>query len=124
MGSPDAKRNRWKIAFFVLTVMLAGALGIAGYSLLNQAVTLTYMGKGYEDTVDDLRVFMKLFPEVSRSMSRQDFVFLLRKQNPDALITDDTEGVGIGFLRFEFDQKGKLTRVKHALHSEEIRETK
>jgi hypothetical protein len=124
MGSPDAKRNRWKIAFFVLTVMLAGALGIAGYSLLNQAVTLTYMGKGYEDTVDDLRVFMKLFPEVFRSMSRQDFVFLLRKQNPDALITDDAEGVGIGFLRFEFDQKGKLTRVKHTLHSEEIQKTK
>jgi len=107
----NPKRNGWKIAFFFLLVVLLGVSGTATYLLLDQSVSLTYLKEGYQDTEDDLRVLRKLLPEVSRSAERRDFLAVLRKQNPEALITDDAEGVGIGFLGFAFDAQGRLKEV-------------
>ncbi len=46
--------NKWKIAFwFCLTVLLlVTAVGV--YSIIDQAVTLTYQKEGYTDTENDL----------------------------------------------------------------------
>lgn len=107
----NSKPNGWKIAFFLLLFVLLGVSGTAAYLLLDQAVSLTYMKEGYQDTEDDLRVMMKLLPEISRSADRRDFLAVLRRQNPEALITDDREGVGIGFLGFTFDPQGRLEEV-------------
>jgi hypothetical protein len=101
----------WKPAFFVLLAVLLGVSGTAAYLVLDQAVSLTYMKEGYQDTEEDLRVLMKLLPEVSRSADRKDFLAVLRRQNPEALITDDGEGIGIGFLGFTFDPQGRLREV-------------
>ena len=46
--------NKWKIAFWVcLTVMLL-VTAFSVYSIIDQAVTLTYQKEGYTDTENDL----------------------------------------------------------------------
>ena len=107
----NPKRNGWKIAFFLILIALLGVSGMAAYLVLDQAVSLTYLKEGYQDTEDGLRVLRNLLPEVSRSADRRDFLAVLRKQNPKALITDDGEGIGIGFLGFTFDAQGRLKEV-------------
>ena len=46
--------NKWKIAFWVCltALILVTAFGI--YSIIDQAVTLTYQKEGYTDTENDL----------------------------------------------------------------------
>jgi chemotaxis methyl-accepting protein methylase len=46
--------NRWKIAFWVCLTVLLLVTAISVYSLIDQAVTLTYQKEGYNDTENDL----------------------------------------------------------------------
>jgi len=59
--------NKWKIAFwFCLTVLLlVTAIGV--YSIIDQAVTLTYQKEGYTDTENDLDNLIKIFNKTDMS---------------------------------------------------------
>jgi len=46
--------NKWKIAFWICLTALILASGLGFYSVIDQAVTITYMRDGYSDTESDL----------------------------------------------------------------------
>jgi hypothetical protein len=46
--------NKWKIAFWVCFTVLLIAAAFSIYSIVDQAVTLTYQKEGYADTENDL----------------------------------------------------------------------
>ena len=81
------------------------------YQIVDQAVTISYMGVGYGDALNDLEILMQLTPHISRPLSQSDLVCLLRKNSPDAFVTSNKERVGISFLRFIFDEDGNLIEV-------------
>ena len=45
----ETRMNRWKVAFFVALVGWVGTFGVLGYTVIDQAVTVTYMKEGYAD---------------------------------------------------------------------------
>ena len=121
MGAPEngvKKRNPYKIAFFVQLILFFIVSATLLYSVVDQGVSLTYMGQGYKDTEDDLKVLMALLPPASKNLNRKDLVSLLRKNHPEALIVEEASKVGIGFLEFEFGPQGHLSRVFHKMASE------
>src|SRR4030095_4260127 len=115
MQSPEApvsKRNPYKIAFFLLLFIFLGVGAFLVYSNLDQGVSLTYLRVGYEDTEEDLKALMGLFPAAAKNFSRKDLVYLLRKNHPEAFIVEEPSKVAVGFLEFEFDSYGALARVR------------
>jgi hypothetical protein len=46
--------NKWKIAFWVCLTVLLLVTAFSVYSIIDQAVTLTYQKEGYTDTENDL----------------------------------------------------------------------
>lgn len=46
--------NKWKIAFCVCFSVLLIVTAFGAYSIIDQAVTLTYQKEGYTDTENDL----------------------------------------------------------------------
>ena len=46
--------NKWKIAFWVCLTSLLLVTAFGGYSIIDQAVTLTYQKEGYTATENDL----------------------------------------------------------------------
>lgn len=46
--------NKWKIAFWVCLIALILVTAFGVYSIIDQAVTLTYQEEGYTDTEKDL----------------------------------------------------------------------
>jgi hypothetical protein len=46
--------NKWKIAFWVCLTVLIFVTAIGVYSIINQAVILTYQKEGYTETENDL----------------------------------------------------------------------
>src|SRR5262245_34702242 len=116
--SPEKKRNPYKVAFFIQLVVLLGVSAFLLYSVIDQGVSLTYMSQGYEETQKDLKVLMSLLPPAAKELDRKDLVFLLRKNQPDALIVEEPTRVSIGFLEFEFSAQGTLQRVRHSMGSD------
>ena len=97
------KVNGWKIAFIITLLLLVVSNGILMYLLLDAGVTYTYMQVGYGDTLKANGTLKSLIPELTDNMTRKDIVHLLRKNNPDAFITDNDEGVGINQLKLQFE---------------------
>lgn len=46
--------NKWKIAFGICFTVLLLVTAVGVYSIIDQAVTLTYQKEGYTDTENDL----------------------------------------------------------------------
>lgn len=46
--------NKWKIAFWICLMVLLLVTTFSVYSIIDQAVTLTYQREGYTDTENDL----------------------------------------------------------------------
>jgi hypothetical protein len=46
--------NKWKIAFWLCLTVLIFVTAFGVYSIIDQAVTLTYQKEGYTDTENDL----------------------------------------------------------------------
>jgi hypothetical protein len=69
------------------------------------------MADGQETLREDLETFKNLLPRVVGEIGRKDLVWHLRQVAPDEIITDDSDGVGLGQLVFVFED-GKLIRVE------------
>ncbi len=55
--------NNWKIAFWCCFTLLALAVVVSLYSIVNQGVTLTYRKEGYTDTENDLDQIIEIINE-------------------------------------------------------------
>jgi hypothetical protein len=52
--------KKWKIAFWVCLTVLTLVTAFGVYSIIDQAVTLTYQKEGYTDTENDLDNLIKI----------------------------------------------------------------
>ena len=52
--------NKWKIAFWVCFTVLLIVIAYGVYSIVEQAVTLTYQKEGYADTENDLENLIEI----------------------------------------------------------------
>jgi hypothetical protein len=102
----------WRTAFYGSVALLIALVALAGYGIVDQAVTITYMQEGMKTTEADLSVLARLAPSLRKGMSRKDVLSLLRQQNPEELIAEDNGTIVIGQLVFEFGKDGQLSAVK------------
>ena len=103
--------NKWKIAFWSLLVVTFGIVFISFYLLLNQSVTLTYQKQGYQDTQEELKVYIELLKEeklhyqlVKKRLTNKGIEFVDKEE----------EGLLIGFTRttMRFDKDSVLTNIE------------
>jgi len=59
--------NKWKIAFWVCLTVLLLVTAIGVYSIIDQAVTLTYQKEGYTDTENDLNNLIEIISKTDMS---------------------------------------------------------
>lgn len=53
-------QNKWKIAFWIVSILLLVVSVFAVYSIIDQAVTITYMQQGYTNTENDLNTLIQI----------------------------------------------------------------
>ncbi len=103
--------NRWKIAFWPLLVLTIGIVLISCYIVLDQSVTLTYQKEGYQDTEEDLKVYVELLKEeklhfqlVKQRLTKQGIEFVDKEE----------DGLLIGFNRttMRFDKDSVFTNIE------------
>ena len=99
----------WRIAFFAAFVIGVGIIAFLGYSVLDQAVTITHMSDGYSRTEKDLKTLGDAFPR--DRYTQKDILVVLRKLDPKGFIVETKCTVQLNGLRFEFDNKGRLVNV-------------
>jgi hypothetical protein len=61
--------NKWKIAFWCCLTVLILMTGFSVYSIIDQAVTLTYQKEGYTDTENDLDQIIEIINKTDLSKS-------------------------------------------------------
>jgi len=76
----------WRIAFFVTLTIGVVAIALLSYSVVDQAVTITYMSDGYSRTEKDLKILGDAFPR--DSYKKKDILVVLRKVNPKGFIVE------------------------------------
>lgn len=62
--------NKWKIAFWICLSALILVTAIGVYSIIDQAVTLTYQKEGYVETENDLDNLIDIVNETDLSKSQ------------------------------------------------------
>lgn len=101
--------NKWRIAFFVTLAVALPAIGLLVYSVIDQAVTITYMSDGYERTEKDLKMLAQVFPR--DRYKKKDIVVVLRRIDPLGFIVETKCAVQLNGLRFEFNAIGELVGI-------------
>jgi len=62
--------NKWKIAFWVCFTVLLIVIAYGVYSIVDQAVTLTYQKEGYADTENDLENLIEIINKTDLSKTQ------------------------------------------------------
>ena len=101
--------NKWRIAFLATFAASLPVIVFLGYLTIDQGVTVTYMSQGYAETKDDLSRLAKIFPK--STYSKNDILFLLRKNDPRAFIVETPCTIQLQGLRFEFNEQDKLMNI-------------
>lgn len=104
------KASRWRTAFFVAIGLNVIVGALLGYAIIDQAVTISYMSQGYDQTKKDLIVLAAAFP-LDR-YNKKDIVAILRRKNPDAFIVETRCSVQLDGIRFDFKSSGVLSSIE------------
>src|SRR5688572_3661849 len=104
-------RRRWRAGFIGLcAILLAGVLA-GTYAVLDQGVSLTYLRDEFEHVEEDFAILRRVVPTLRDGTTHADVLTLLRRQNPEALISATDSTVSIGALVFRFGADGRLRAV-------------
>ena len=96
----------------MLLAIWIASVGVLGYEIVDQAITMSYGRVWYDDAQHDLAVLKRLTPAVQGRSQRRTFLELLREQNPKGFIVATDSTVEMDGLVFQFAADGRLTRVK------------
>ncbi|MEJ2610804.1 MAG: hypothetical protein P8179_12155 [Candidatus Thiodiazotropha sp.] len=94
--------NIWKLSFWVCFALLILSNVVLIYTIIDQAVTISYMGQGYEDQTKAKKLLGNLVVKGGRKYSQNDFLHLLRQAYPEALIVEDGDVITIEENMFTF----------------------
>ena len=103
--------GRWRIAFFSVLGLLILTVLAGSYALLDQGISYTYLADDLRYVESDFAILRRLTPGLRQGDTRADVLALLRRQNPEALISSTDSTVRIGGLVFRFGADGRLRAV-------------
>ena len=94
-------KNKWKIAFWVSLFLLVITATVGFYSVVDQAVTLTYMKEGYSDTESDLETIIQIVGQTDQT--KQEIENLLKAHRLFEYMDFRTDTIGIERVTLIFD---------------------
>ena len=102
--------NKWKIAFWICLTVLVLVTGISTFLIIDQAVTVTYMKNGYNDTENDLENLIKIVNETD--FSKMEIINVLEKSNKYEFKDLKSDSIPLGriLLNFKDNKLDKITR--------------
>ncbi len=92
--------NKWKIAFWSCFVLLIATISIGAYTILDQAVTITYMKEGYTDTKADLAILIDLINDTD--LSKEAIILKLKDHRLLESIDFEQDSLGIESIKLLF----------------------
>lgn len=104
-------RRHWRAGFFALVAILIVGVLTGFYALLDQGVSYTYLREELQYVEADFAILRRLTPTLRQGDTRADVLALLRRQNPDALISSTDSTIRVGALVFRFGTDGRLHAV-------------
>lgn len=100
--------NKWKIAFWVCLAVLLLVTTFSVYSIVDQAVTLTYQKDGYTDTENDLDNIIEIINKTDLTKTQIEKELKAHKLYEDMDFKKDTISLDRVSLIFK---DGKLFKV-------------
>ena len=104
--------RRWRAGFFALLALCVMIVVLATYALLDQGISYSYLRDDLDYIESDFAILRRLAPALRQGDSRADVLVLLRRQNPQALISSTDSTVTVGGLVFRFGPDGRLSVVE------------
>ena len=105
-------RRRWRASFFALLAFWILTVVVSLYAVVDQGVSYTYLSDELGYVESDFAVLRRLAPTLRQGDTRADVLALLRRQNPEALISSTESTVSVGALVFRFGADGRLSAVE------------
>jgi putative Mn2+ efflux pump MntP len=100
--------NKWKTAFWISFILLAFVSVFSIYSILDQAVTLTYQRDSHEDVENDLNVLSVIINETN--LSKTQILKVLKNHHLYIYLDVKKDSVSLDRLTLVF-KNGKLIKV-------------
>lgn len=94
-------KNKWKIRFWICLLLLIVTAGIGFYSVVDQAVTLTYMKEGYSDTESDLETIIQIVGQTDQT--KQEIENVLKDHRLYEYMDFRTDTIGIERVTLIFE---------------------
>ena len=103
-------KNKWKIGFWICLLLLIVTAGIGFYSVVDQAVTLTYMKEGYSDTESDLETIIQIVGQTDQTKQEIENVLKDHRLYEYMDFRTDTIGIERVTLIFENDSLKRIEK--------------
>jgi hypothetical protein len=102
--------NKWKIAFWVCLTVLLLVTALCVYSIIDQAVTLTYQKEGYTDTENDLDNLIEIINKTDLTKTQIQKELKDHRQYEYMDFKTDTISIDRVTLIFKSDKLFKVTK--------------
>lgn len=102
--------NKWKIAFWCCLTVLILLTAFSVYSIIDQAVTLSYQKEGYTDTENDLDQIIKIFNKTDLTKTQIQNILKDHRLYEYMDFKSDTISLDRVLLIFENDKLYKVTK--------------
>ncbi len=102
--------NKWKIAFWVCLTVLLLVTSVGVYSIIDQAVTLTYQKEGYTDTENDLDNLIEIINKTDLTKTQIQKELIDHKLYEYMNFNSDTISLDRVLLVFENDKLKNVTK--------------
>lgn len=102
--------NKWKIGFWVSTILLIISMVTGAYILVDQSVTIMYMQEGYRDTENDLKTLLELFNETD--LSKAEIVKKIKDHRLAEFMNFRSDTIGLERVQLIF-KNGKLEQIEN-----------
>jgi hypothetical protein len=102
--------NKWKIAFWISTLLLLTTVVVAAYVLIDQSVTIMYMRDGYEGTENDLKALTELINDTD--LSKEQIENRLNDHRLYDFMDFKSDTIGLERIQLIFEN-GQLERIEN-----------
>ena len=102
--------NKWKVAFWCCLIVLILATAFSVYTIIDQAVALTYQKEGYTDTENDLDQIIKIINKTDFTKTQIQNKLKDHRLYEYMDFKSDTISLDRVLLIFENDKLYKITK--------------
>lgn len=103
--------NKWKVSFFVTTMLLISSNVYWLLVSIDQGLTNTYLSYDYVDANKSIKSLGELIVKGASDYNQKDILYLLRQANPDSFIVEEDNIIITEYAKFVFEDD-KLVDVE------------